>query len=112
MPIRDEPQTYRTGRYTGSPVEYGFSKSTMECAQILQRLASRPDPHAVEGMARFGIVAKKVYGGWSTPALKKLAREIGRDHALAQELWASEVYEARALATMIDEPRKGYRAAK
>jgi 3-methyladenine DNA glycosylase AlkD len=78
----------------------------MNCAEILALLASRPDPHAVEGMARFGIVAKKVYGGWSTPALKKLAREIGRDHALAQELWASELFEARALATLIDEPEK------
>jgi 3-methyladenine DNA glycosylase AlkD len=57
-------------------------------------------------MARYGIVAKKVYGGWSTPALKKLAREIGRDHALAQKLWASEIFEARALATMVDDPAK------
>jgi len=57
-------------------------------------------------MARYGIVARKVYGGWSTPALKKLAREIGRDHALAQELWASEIFEARALATLIDDPEK------
>lgn len=78
----------------------------MKCAEILKQLASRPDPHAVEGMARFGIVGKKVYGGWSTPELKKLAREIGRDHALAQELWASEIYEARALATLVDEPAK------
>jgi len=78
----------------------------MNCAEILQLLASRPDPHAVEGMARYGIVAKKVYGGWSIPALKKLAREIGRHHALAQELWASEFHEARTLATLIDEPEK------
>jgi 3-methyladenine DNA glycosylase AlkD len=80
--------------------------SAMNCADILQQLASRPDPHAVEGMARFGIVAKKVYGGWSIPALRKLAREIGSGHALAQELWASEIYEARVLATLIEEPDK------
>jgi len=36
-------------------------------------------------MARYGIVARKVYGGWPSPALKKLSREIGRDHALARE---------------------------
>ena len=84
-------------------MSHGFD---VNCAEILQLLASRPDPHAVEGMARYGIVAKKVYGGWSTPALKKLAREIGHDHALAQELWASEIHEARALATLIDEPEK------
>ena len=78
----------------------------MKCAEILRLLASRPDPHAVQGMARYGIVAKKVYGGWSMPALKKLAREIGRHHTLAQELWASEIFEARVLATLIDEPAK------
>lgn len=73
-------------------------------AKILRLLASRPDPHAVEGMARYGIVAKKVYGGWSTPALRKLALELGRNHVLAQELWASEVFEARALATLLADP--------
>lgn len=78
----------------------------MKCTEILRLLASRPDPLAAEGMARFGIVAKKIYGGWSVPALKKLAREIGRDHVLAKELWAAEFFEARALATMIDEPAK------
>jgi 3-methyladenine DNA glycosylase AlkD len=78
----------------------------MNCAEILQLLASRPDPRAVAGMARYGIVAKKVYGGWSIPGLKKLAREIGRHHTLAQELWTSEIYEARVLATLIDEPAK------
>jgi 3-methyladenine DNA glycosylase AlkD len=73
---------------------------------ILQKLAERRDPRGVEGMARFGIVTKKVYGGWSTPELRKLARKIGRDHDLAQELWASEIYEARILAIMIEEPAK------
>jgi 3-methyladenine DNA glycosylase AlkD len=57
-------------------------------------------------MARFGIVAKKVYGGWSIPALRKLGREIGRGHSLAQELWASEIHEARTLATLIEDPEK------
>jgi 3-methyladenine DNA glycosylase AlkD len=87
-------------------VHHIIGSKIMNCAEILKLLASRPDPHAVEGMARFGIVAKKVYGGWSIPALKKLAREIGRDHALAQELWASAIYEARTLAALIDEPEK------
>lgn len=80
--------------------------ASMTCEEILRALASRPDARAPEGMARYGIVAQKVYGGWSTPALKKLAREVGRHHTLAQELWESEVHEARALATLIEEPEK------
>jgi 3-methyladenine DNA glycosylase AlkD len=78
----------------------------MNIAEVLKLLASRPDAGAAAGMARYGIVAKKVYGGWSTPELKRLARQTGRDHALAQELWSSGVFEARALATMIEEPEK------
>jgi 3-methyladenine DNA glycosylase AlkD len=78
----------------------------MNRKEILERLASRPDPNAVAGMARFGIVAKKVYGGWTTPELKKFAREIGRDHTLSQQLWGSEIHEARALATMIADPEE------
>jgi 3-methyladenine DNA glycosylase AlkD len=78
----------------------------MNTGEVLDLLATRPDPHAVEGMARYGIVAKKVYGGWSTPELKRLARQVGHQHSLAQDLWASEVYEARILATLIDEPSK------
>ena len=56
-------------------------------------------------MARFGITAAKAYG-WSTPALKQLARQIGKDHHLAQRLWATGILEARALAGLIDEKEK------
>jgi len=76
----------------------------MNCREILEKLSARLDPRAVEGMARYGIIAKRVYGGWSTPELKRLARGIGRDHALAQKLWDSEIHEARALATLVDDP--------
>ena len=76
----------------------------MTCADILELLASRPNPHSVEGMARFGIVAKNVCGGWPVPALRKLARQLGRNHALAQQLWASGIFEARLLATLVDDP--------
>jgi len=77
----------------------------MNCAEILKRMEAAGSPAAVAGMARFGIIAKRAYGV-SAPALKKLAREIGPDHALAQQLWATEVLEARALAGLVDEPER------
>jgi len=76
----------------------------MECEDILQRLKALANPEAVAGMARFGINPENTYG-ISIPVLRKMAREIGRDHALAQELWSSGVHEARILASMIDDPR-------
>jgi 3-methyladenine DNA glycosylase AlkD len=59
----------------------------------------------VEGMARFGIRAKRVFGA-SVPAIRRLAREIGKDHALAQALWESEIFDARLLASLVDDPAK------
>ena len=73
--------------------------------QVLKRLKSESNPAAVRGMARFGITAAKAYG-WSTPALKKFAREIGKDHDLARRLWSTGILEARALAGLIDEKEK------
>lgn len=52
---------------------------------------------------RYGIVAKKAFG---VPMNKimALAKSIGTDHALADALWKSGWYEARLLASMIDDP--------
>jgi len=76
----------------------------MECEDILERLKSLANPEAVAGMARYGISTQNTLGV-SIPVLRKMAREIGRNHALAQELWSSGVHEARILASMIDDPR-------
>jgi 3-methyladenine DNA glycosylase AlkD len=56
-------------------------------------------------MARFGIETSNALG-ISVSKLRKLAREIGPSHALAQELWESGIHEARGLAALIDEPKK------
>jgi 3-methyladenine DNA glycosylase AlkD len=56
-------------------------------------------------MARFGIKPALAYGV-PKPALRRLARDIGKDHGLAQRLWATGVHEAMVLASMIDDPLK------
>lgn len=73
--------------------------------EIIKKLKSLSNPKNVEGMARFGINPKKTLGV-SIPVLRKMAREIGKDHQLALELWNSEIHEARILASMIDEKAK------
>jgi len=71
--------------------------------EILDRLRSLADPEAKAGMARFGIETGTALG-ISIPKLRALARDIGRDHGLAEELWASGVHEARVLAALVDDP--------
>ncbi len=75
----------------------------MRCDDILKKLKSLYNPRAVEGMAKYGITAKRAYGV-SIPNLRKIAREIGKDHELAQQLWELNIRETRILASMIDDP--------
>jgi len=76
-----------------------------QCEKILKQLKSLADSDAVEGMARFGIATKNAYGV-SIPDVRNIAKEVGKDHDLAQQLWDSGVHEARILACMIDDAKQ------
>lgn len=74
-------------------------------SQILDLLKSLANPENVAGMAKFGINPENTYG-ISIPTLRKIAKQCGKDHQMAQELWASGIHEARILACFIDDPRQ------
>ncbi len=74
----------------------------MQYEDVLRRLKEVSNPKAVEGMARFGINPENTYGV-SIPNLRRMAKEIGKDHFLAQQLCLSGIHEARILASMIDD---------
>jgi 3-methyladenine DNA glycosylase AlkD len=73
--------------------------------RIMKRLKELEDPEAVKGMARYGIRSKKVFGV-KIPDIKAIAKEIGKDHALAQKLWAKGIRETMIIASLIDLPEK------
>jgi len=56
-------------------------------------------------MARYGMAAEQRLGV-SIPDLRKIAKELRKDHVLAVELWKTGIPEAKILAAMIDEPEK------
>jgi 3-methyladenine DNA glycosylase AlkD len=70
---------------------------------VLRWLERHGERSTVEGMARYGIPSEGAYGV-TFGELRRFATELGRDHALAQGLWASGRYEARLLAALVDEP--------
>jgi len=74
-----------------------------DCGEILKQLKSLSNPDAVAGMARFGINATHTYGV-SIPVLRRMAKQIGKDHLLSEKLWNSGVHEARIVAPMINSP--------
>lgn len=72
---------------------------------VIRRLSQQASAANVAGMARFGINPQGTLGV-SMPALRKIAKEIGRDHALAQRLWDSGIHEGRILASLVADPTK------
>ena len=58
-----------------------------------------------ENLARFGITATKAFGV-SIANIQVLARRLGRSHELAAALWDTGWYEARLLASFVDEPAR------
>lgn len=68
-------------------------------------LQSLSNPQAKEALSYFKIETNNAIG-ITAPVLKKIAHDIGRNHKLAQELWKTEVFEARVIAVLIEEPEK------
>jgi len=77
----------------------------MDIKKVLKKFEGLADPKAVDGMARFGITAKCIYGV-SIPKLRRMAKEIGKDQDLSLDLWNHKSREARILAAMVGEPKK------
>ena len=73
--------------------------------EVLATLKRKGTRQNRDGLARYGIVAKKTYGV-SVGTLKEIGKQIGRDHDLALALWKTEWYDARMLVPFIDEPAK------
>ena len=58
-----------------------------------------------EGMARYAIPSDKAFGV-TMADVKALAKRLGHNHELAAALWNTGWYEARMLASLVDEPAR------
>ena len=72
---------------------------------VLGKLKELARPEQLAGMARFGMTTNKRLGV-RIPELRKMAKETGKSHELALELWETGIDEARILAAMVAEPDK------
>src|SRR2546421_1648481 len=81
------------------------AREQWNCARGLGELRALGEQRNIDGMARFGIRAKVVYGV-AKPKMDELARRIGKNHELALQLWATGVHDGRILAGLIDEPEQ------
>jgi 3-methyladenine DNA glycosylase AlkD len=74
-------------------------------ARTLRALQGLADQRARAKLGYFGVNVPKAYGV-SAPVLHALARRVGKNHELAEELWFSGIHEAKILATLIGQSEK------
>lgn len=72
---------------------------------VLEKLRDKARPDQLEGMARFGMAVEQRLGV-AVPDMRKLAKELGKNHVLALKLWNTGITEAKILAGMIADPNK------
>jgi 3-methyladenine DNA glycosylase AlkD len=70
---------------------------------ILMQLKAKARPDQLEGMARYGMAVEERLGV-TVPDMRKIAKETGKDHRLALELWQTGISEAMIVASMVDVP--------
>jgi 3-methyladenine DNA glycosylase AlkD len=74
-----------------------------DVADVVLMLEKKASKKTKDGMARYGIPSDKAFG-IPVGVLKQMAKSLGQSHRLATALWKTGHYEARMLATFVDEP--------
>lgn len=103
MKARSRSSLIRTKRFKKGAVDP--TREEWNVGRIVAELRRLGTKHNVEGMARYGIRAEKVFGV-SKPKLDALAKKMGKNHALGLELWSTGIQDAKILAGLICEPEK------
>ena len=80
------------------------SKAKTSLASALKALERHASARTRAQMPRYGIVTKDRVFGVSMGNVQIVAKSIGPDHTLAEQLGRSKIYEGRMLAAFIDDP--------
>ena len=77
----------------------------MDFQEVINYFEEIQDENVVNSNKRFAIGCEHSYG-IRLPVIRKLAKEIGKDHNLAIKLWNHPYHESHLLATMIEQKEK------
>jgi 3-methyladenine DNA glycosylase AlkD len=80
-------------------------KAASDLKAVLAELKRAGSPVFKADMAkRYGIVTKAEVYGSTVATLRAMAKRIGYNRTLPEQLWATGIHDARMLATMVDDP--------
>lgn len=76
----------------------------MSVNDIITLLKNEAEPGFILKMQHFGVDTTLALGV-RIPSIRKIAKQLGKNHALAIQLWSTNIHEARILASMIADYR-------
>ena len=80
---------------------------TMTKAQVIKLLKENQNERGIANWKKMGAKTRKLKSyGIGLTQLRKLAKQIGRDHKLALVLWKSDIYDAKVIGLLIDDPKQ------
>jgi 3-methyladenine DNA glycosylase AlkD/uncharacterized protein YdhG (YjbR/CyaY superfamily) len=91
----------KTGKLTARS---GTPRDVASVLRELQKNASKK--YRVDMRAHYGIFTKAPVYGTPVGKLRRMAKAIGVNHELADDLWRTGIHDARMLATMVDDPER------
>jgi len=80
-------------------------KIKMKKAEVQQLLKENQNQRGVDNWNEMYPDSPYRSYGIGLTVLRKLAKQVGKDHALAQELWDSDCYDMKVIAVLIDDPK-------
>lgn len=79
----------------------------MTKTEVMKLLKQNRNERGIEHWKRKAAKSTKLKSyGIGLTQLRKLSKKIGRDHKLAQQLWGSDVYDAKIVGLLIDDPKQ------
>ncbi len=77
----------------------------MTLQEVIQLLEENKNERGIEHYKKFSGGKGKSFGLGLTQ-LKKLAKQVGKNHELALELWEQPIYDCKVMACLVEEPKK------
>jgi hypothetical protein len=78
----------------------------MNTSDVLDLLAAHRDERGIERWKELGFESTGLRSyGIGLTRLRELAKQVGRNRELALRLWETDVYEARVISLLIDDPK-------
>jgi 3-methyladenine DNA glycosylase AlkD len=88
---------------TAKPPKPRARPTSVTAENVVERLKRAGSKKTRDGMARYGMPSDKAFGV-PVAVIQRIAKSIGPNHDVALELWGTGWYEARMVASYIDEP--------